>query len=726
MKRARSAGRSAVQGLSSVVAAVVLSVGPASAGAPDPGETEAYEAFREFCIAHFGAEKEPLAYDKFGRELRILEDGIWVYPSETSCSIGWDTSLPARSYVEYGLTSAYGSRTPDPERHFYVNLRHLTGLRPDTPYHFRLVAVDERGNRVATADMTFTTRATGGSVQVPGEPAGPPYVLDQPGTTYVLTRDITAPHTAFKIAARDVTLDLNGHTVVYNDERIDTQGWKSFGTYIEKSAFGVFLDRQGSPKVFNGTIRQGRGDNGACAGPSIGFSPFHGEHTSGKIELAGVRFIYGSDQMNAVKFHWSGGEVHVHHCEFRDMGHKLRNRHGGGCRALGLDSGQKASRVHHNLVTRTRQSGLSGKTVFRNEVYVDSWAINSFAISVHSEGGEGYGNRIFGTGFNAYGLHGGTKDWTVHDNFVHLEGYDVQKRWGERWGDINMLAGCRLTNYGKGGKKRENLVYHDNVIVLRGKEDCELRGVEFMSDSTVKGFVFRNNIVKAEALDEQTTRVACVDAQGQYQKADTIPLVYRDNTFISNRHIVRFGDAYAKGNNHHFINCRLVKSGDHPYFSTFLFGGAYWNYGHIVRDCAFEGGTAHDDVRWGRTGSKSAYRVEHTLTVKGPADVTVRIADKTGRPVFEGAVGADGMLGVPLALAEYRPPANHNWKAYEEGRDGMPGASVTALTPHTVNVLRNGASQRAEVSMDRPRQLDLATLGSEFSPSEAWPANGRE
>src|SRR5436305_1516281 len=44
-----------------------------------------------------------------------------------------------------------------------------------------------------------------------------PYLLDQPNATYTLTTDVHTKGTAFLVAAADVTLDLNGHEVVYGD-----------------------------------------------------------------------------------------------------------------------------------------------------------------------------------------------------------------------------------------------------------------------------------------------------------------------------------------------------------------------------------------------------------------------------------------------------------------------------------------------------------------------------
>ena len=44
-----------------------------------------------------------------------------------------------------------------------------------------------------------------------------PYYLDQQGETYVLMTDVTTDGTAFAIIAKDVTFNLNGYTITYNN-----------------------------------------------------------------------------------------------------------------------------------------------------------------------------------------------------------------------------------------------------------------------------------------------------------------------------------------------------------------------------------------------------------------------------------------------------------------------------------------------------------------------------
>mgnify|MGYP001620204754 FL=1 len=75
-----------------------------------------------------------------------------------------------------------------------------------------------------------------------------PATLDKAGETYVVTQDISAPGTAFTIAASNITLDLGGHTVVYNTAPSSTP---VYGVSVN-----YFVARVA---IRNGTIIQGAG-----------------------------------------------------------------------------------------------------------------------------------------------------------------------------------------------------------------------------------------------------------------------------------------------------------------------------------------------------------------------------------------------------------------------------------------------------------------------------------
>ncbi|MGN6386234.1 MAG: CARDB domain-containing protein, partial [Verrucomicrobiota bacterium] len=82
---------------------------------------------------------------------------IKVEPGSGAVVVTWNTDEPSSSQVEFGQTTAYGRRTP-----LSINLvtSHrvlVSGLTPQTGYHFRVLAQDKAGNLRASADGSFTT-----------------------------------------------------------------------------------------------------------------------------------------------------------------------------------------------------------------------------------------------------------------------------------------------------------------------------------------------------------------------------------------------------------------------------------------------------------------------------------------------------------------------------------------------------------------------------------------
>lgn len=93
-----------------------------------------------------------------------------AFPNEpaigpTSTRIDWSTDEPASTQVEYGTTNAYGSLQPaEPDNNWVGEsggiVTHsvvLTGLTPNTTYHYRVKSMDQAGNLAVSEDKTFTT-----------------------------------------------------------------------------------------------------------------------------------------------------------------------------------------------------------------------------------------------------------------------------------------------------------------------------------------------------------------------------------------------------------------------------------------------------------------------------------------------------------------------------------------------------------------------------------------
>ncbi|OGF44956.1 MAG: hypothetical protein A2231_08620 [Candidatus Firestonebacteria bacterium RIFOXYA2_FULL_40_8] len=661
-----------------------------------PGENvfaaDEYDTFNKFCLDNFGTKQEELYFTKFGKDLLQDEKNSWQYVSENSACISWETSLPAKSCVEYGTTDKYGAKTEEEERYFFTHVLYLKDLTVDTTYHYRLVSVDERGNQVTSADKTLETKKAANAVYIPDEAGKINYLLDTPQKTYILTKDIKVDEEGFDVIAENVTFDLNGHTIRYDFEA------------------GVKADNAKKFKIVNGFIKQEAGGIMSGNNRHDAFNPLT-LRSCADVEIAGLSIDYSSPQTWGMHIRDQKETCNVHNNIILDRGSVIPNRHSFAVRSIGFDGGEKGLNkysLHHNLIKRARQNGVqTAQTIYNNEIYIDSFSTNSFAIQPHSvpdtEAGEHYNNKVFGTGFNAYGFGWAHLNLKIHDNFVFMQGFDTKSRWNETWGDINMLSAMRVTNYDKGGQVRNNLDYRNNVIVMKGREGCEIRGVEFMSDISIKDLVFHDNIIKVEAQDDKTSRVACVDPQGQVANNDTaLPVYYKNNTLISNMYHIRFGDTYGVGSNHQFINCKFVRTGNNPKYHTFVFDGGHWSHRHVFLDCEFGEGTKYNDVFWKRTSAKSSYSVKWTLTVKSEPKASVTIIDKRGRIEYTGKTDAEGKVSAVLTQCLIKPPAN--MKGDEPNNDKH---QEVEYTPHSIIVEKNGVTKRVKVTMDKKQEVEI-------------------
>jgi hypothetical protein len=76
--------------------------------------------------------------------------------TDTSALVIWNTDEPTDSGLEYGLTSFYGSSHYDPTFSI-TRAMFVSGLTPNTLYHYLVTVYDGSGNVAMSLDATFTT-----------------------------------------------------------------------------------------------------------------------------------------------------------------------------------------------------------------------------------------------------------------------------------------------------------------------------------------------------------------------------------------------------------------------------------------------------------------------------------------------------------------------------------------------------------------------------------------
>ncbi|RPI59075.1 MAG: hypothetical protein EHM48_09470, partial [Planctomycetaceae bacterium] len=292
---------------------------------------------------------------------------VWTHASETSAVIYWMTPVPAGSTVQYGLDDKYGMKSEEKGKNhvndqpYYTHFHRLIGLQPDKTYHFRMIYTGPDGKEIVSKDGTFATKKSA-AIRIPGDLKGTPYVLDKPGD-YILTEDLKVGGTGIRITKK-INLDLDGHTITYNEDSITPAKTGKFDEYLDSTCFGIEVTRTASgSKIFNGRVVQGKG-NGPSQVHGLGFNPI-AIRGAKDMEIAGVEATYQGDSMKG--FMLRGGAAHVHNCVLEDKGNIVMNRH-----MIKMVLEAAGTDVHNNLIKRYRQAGVyggNGGNIYRNEMY---------------------------------------------------------------------------------------------------------------------------------------------------------------------------------------------------------------------------------------------------------------------------------------------------------------------------------------------------------------------
>ena len=688
-----------------------LAAGLLLSGASAYAQRTVYDEFNRFCIGNFGAEKEPLVYQKSGRTLKTLDGGSWRHSSENSATIAWETNLPARGHIEYGETAVYGKKTLADDRHYYLHMLRLRGLRPDVTYHYRTVSVDERGNRIASPDMTFTTTKIAGAIRIPDDVEGPPFTLNKAGATYLVTRDIVCPTSAFNITARNIILDLGGHTVTYNEnaDAKETVG-RGYIRYATSAPVGIRVAYSGRPLklVTNGEIRQGKG-TASGGGGGMRAAPLCGGAYG---EVAGLTLRYHGPQVSGAVGQTRGS---FHHNVIVDEGTKILNRHAG-CAA----SRAPAPKMHHNLVKRCRHRGFdarSGSEFYNNEIYCDSWDTNASGVMYYNKQNvKCHDNRFFGRGYHFIGVavvSKGCRNVDVRDNFIHLVAQKPNVR-SREYGAMSNMNGLRFTPY---GGDADDIRFVNNVISLVGIGGSKLRGLWSCPTPRSRNVRWIGNVVKVVADEASSRNAQCVCVNGSARGKDAPLVRYEGNTFISNICNVRLAESYGSSGNQQFVDTTLVRVGNDPRYKTIRCG--WWvspTSGNTFVDTTLKGGAGFDVVSfeggpWKLTGKDARthghlkgerdFTVQWTLTVTTAPGAKITVKDKTGRDVFSGTTDAAGKTTV--VLSQYM----HRGKG-AKGEGAVPSDSEKIFyTPHTVTVEKDGRKATRKIEMNRKQELSL-------------------
>lgn len=630
----------------------------------------------------------------------------WASPSETSAVIFWQTDEPATSYVEYSTDTSYSMQSTlqganwlngeGYHTHFHI----LAGLQRNTQYHYRLVSTNDQGETTTSSDMTFSTQDYPSKVQVPGALSGPPYVLDQANTVYVLTQDMIIDQRAFEITASGVTFDLDGHKIIYNDAHsgMDNSDW----SYLrDNSWLGVYVDGD-SVTLKNGMIEQGAGNDDASEA-CIGFNPIYVAGST-NAEFSGLKIRYSGAQVCGIMFHWGGEGSRIHHNFFDDKGTVVLNRHEM-TKAIMSPRGNNV-RIDHNLINRTRQGGVifndgSNAEYDHNEIYIDSWDTNSYGIWM---GGGSYDfnvhdNRIFATGYHSVGIGttGGGEGHEIYRNNIKMYAREPEPRTTE-YGALSSMNGFRMT-----WSRGVGIEYHDNNVEIHAQDGGTCRGTWFYQYSDVPmQLQFYDNNISTYSADANSECCGLKPVGNNDLNQYTVN--YNNNRITSDSCNVGLGDDYGYAHNTLFDSNTFIREGSNSYYNTIQVG--YGNAGfqnHVFRDTVLQNGASLRSVNWICGNGPCSFSAEWTLRVN--------VQDALGNPLdgarviienFQGATVYDETIpgsSVEVILPEFRMEGSHD-------------ATTTEYNPYTVTAEIFGNPFSETVTVDSTESITITADSS--------------
>ena len=94
--------------------------------------------------------------------IEISNPDVEVLPGGTTARVTWTTDVPGTSQVDYGEDVDYLGGTVTKDALVTAHEVILTGLSPETFYHYKLTSVDGFGHLVESDDLSFSTSASSG------------------------------------------------------------------------------------------------------------------------------------------------------------------------------------------------------------------------------------------------------------------------------------------------------------------------------------------------------------------------------------------------------------------------------------------------------------------------------------------------------------------------------------------------------------------------------------
>lgn len=492
-----------------------------------------------------------------------------------------------------------------------------------------------------------------------------PRTLDQAGTTYLLTADVSAPGTAFRVTARDVTLDLGGRTVTYG-----TAPGTAYGVTSE------YLYGSGALTVRNGTLRQG--DGLGAQSPAVLVRGGHDVRLS-RLDVD----VRGPDSSGLVVYDGLTGALRIDHCRVACRTQVVGDRHFPGVAAVWVGGLEGPVEIDHNLVTASPQWGLkvqgrstTGAFLVHHNLVRGTRALvaNGYALGIHKPQARVFENEVVA---ESRGIHLDGQDNFGHDALVQDNRIETQDQPNPEY-PVHWTHGIKIESAG-GAVVRRN-----RVRALAGPQHAEAIALDLALGERSDVLVLQNQLVARSSAPSFLAHALSWTA-GTAAPPNAARLE-RNVLITTDRGITR---GWASLHGGLLLTNAVLHDATtgHPFVFEYMDVSDQWpSPGHRAADTWTEG-LPQGVEQWAQPAAYETTREGYLRVRASRADgaplpgAAVHVTDRTGATVGDAVTGADGLAELLLVHTRVTNGPVSDLRGPFHVRVTGGGLSVSGFTP---------------------------------------------
>jgi len=481
------------------------------------------------------------------------------------------------------------------------------------------------------------------TINIPGGNYATPYIANSDNTEYILQGNINANGTAIVVTGNYVIINLNRHTINYNQtavgEGVVTGAWNKHHISIRN---GTII--QGAA-LSEGDV-YGRGNNPVTTYNSANSS----QYSAKNLHVANLYVRFGGRDMGGIVCSGSEGLYEQNTIEDTYQFGTLKNRHQGNDALTGTKGSNSPGIIYrNNTIINARHRGINtaiGSEVYGNKISIRSIATNSYGILGYAKTNvKVYNNTITGRGEHPIGIgfvSAGTDNIEIYNNDINVKTTAIGDEYAGSPACFNPATPCG--NYAVGFRTTwggNHINFHHNKIYI--DTDTSYDGTYSVTGASIKVNAKGRGLMVAINSEETATfannTITVLDKDGSGHAFGMVctggnasdQLFFLENIVTSNITNMVLSDKYGPCDSYPLIKGNtFIKANNYPIYKTISnqLSGYSTTTGRII-DNQYQNGASIDSINFNPSG-KGTVNVYYGSIINNEYRYSHRFHDNSG------------------------------------------------------------------------------------------------